>query len=259
MKKLLLALVLVLPLAACGSGVYKIPKQEYQTKVQVLGVLPILVDRASGVDYPQAQALFDLVERSTVGKEKYLVDKLKEKKGYFDIRPISLHGGLVAMSLIGNGRKHDAKGYPAGYMFDTATVVEMARSNVVDAVLIVVLSGEKVTETRRSRTKLESLNTQYSDILATAAVIDRNGNVLWQMSGPEAVQFLQLQYPDFDEAYFNRTDYVKVKDITLSGFERVLAEDPDRDGVRHLPRVYDDLFSGIAAGISPNLLDVLRR
>ncbi len=53
MKKLLLALLLILPLAACGSGVYKIPKQEYQTKVQVLGVLPILVDRASGADYPR--------------------------------------------------------------------------------------------------------------------------------------------------------------------------------------------------------------
>lgn len=258
MKKWLFYGLVIIFLSGCGSGRYQIPKKEYQTRVQVLGVLPLLVDYNSSLNYPQKDTLFDILARSVDGKHEFLVEQLKKKKGYFDVRSLSASPELTALSLLGAGSAHDEDGWPQGYAFDAATVSEMARKNVVDAVLVVVFSGEQIEETRRSRTKLETLTTNYSDVRTTAAVIDRNGQVLWSLAGDESFQALVLQYADFDEAYFNRTDIVRVKDISLSGIEQVLDEDLDKDGVSELPGMYKKLFSVIASGISPNLLDSLR-
>ena len=257
MKKWLLCGIAVVFLFGCGSGTYHIPKKEYQTRVQVLGVLPVLVDYNSSVNYPQKEVLYDLLSRSAAGKHESLVKQLKENKGYFDVRLLSVSPELTALSLLSGGSTHDEAGFPAGYAFDAATVTEMARQNVVDAILVVVLSGEKVEEVRRSRTKLETLQTHYGDIRATAAVIDRNGDVLWQLAGSESFQALVLQYPDFDEAYYNKTDLVRVKNISLAGLERVLDESPDENGNKELPEMYRNLFSEIVSGISPGILDSL--
>jgi len=258
MKKWLYCGLLIIFLSGCASGKYQIPKQEYQTKVQVLGVLPLLVDYNSSLSYPQKDTLFDILARSTSGKHEFLVEQLKNKKGYFDVRTLSASPELTALSLLSAGSPHDEFGWPQGYAFDAATIAEMARQNVVDAVLLVVFSGEQVEETRRSRTKLETLTTRYNDVRTTAAVVDRNGQVLWQLAGKESFQALVLQYADFDEAYFNKTDLVRVKNISLSGIEQVLDEDPDKDGVTELPGMYKSLFSEITSGISPSLLDSLR-
>lgn len=258
MKKWCYVLILFMVLTGCGSGTFNVPKQEYQTRVQVLGVLPLLVDYNSTFNYPHKDALFDMLARSATGKHEQLVERLKKKKGYFDVRALSVSPELTGLSLLSAGSPHDDAGRPLGYAFDAATVAELARQNVVDALLITVFSGEHVTETRRSRTMLETLKTGYSDVLATAAVVDRNGQVLWQMAGPDSFQALVLQYADFDEAYYNRTDLVKIKNVSLSGIEKALDEDPDKDGKTELPEMYKDLFSAIASGISPGLLDALR-
>jgi len=258
MKKWLFCGLLIIFLSGCASGKYQIPKQEYQTRVQVLGVLPLMVDYNSPLTYPEKDILFDMLARSTSGKHEFLVEQLKKKKGYFDVRALSASPELTALSLLSAGSPHDESGWPQGYAFDVATVSEIARQNVVDAVLLVVFSGEKIEETRRSRTKLETLTTRYNDVRATAAVIDRNGQILWQLAGKESFQALVLQYADFDEAYFNRTDLVRVKNVSLSGIEQVLDEDPDKDGVSRLPGMYKNLFSEITSGISPSLLDSLQ-
>ena len=180
------------------------------------------------------------------------------KKGYFDVRTLSASPELTALSLLSAGSPHDEFGWPQGYAFDAATIAEMARQNVVDAVLLVVFSGEQVEETRRSRTKIESLRTVYSEVLATAAVIDRNGQELWQLAGNDSFRALVLQYADFDEAYYNRTNTVQVKNISMAGIERVLDEPQGQEGVSMLPEMYADLFAEISSGISPSLLDSLR-
>ncbi|MDX2480857.1 MAG: hypothetical protein QNK24_11040 [Desulfuromusa sp.] len=257
MKKWLYCIFLVIFLAGCGSGTFQVPKQEYQSRVQVLGVLPLLVDNNSSLNYPQKDTLFDILARSAHGKHELLVEQLKKKKGYFDVRSLSVSPELTALSLLSAGSRHDEAGWPQGYVFDAATVAEMARQNVLDAVLVVVFSGEQIEENRRSRTKLETLKTRYDDIRATAAVIDRDGKVLWQLVGMESFQALVLQYADFDEAYFNKTDLVRVKNISLSGVEPILEETPNEDDVSPLPKMYKDLFAKIASGISPGLLDSL--
>lgn len=250
--------LLVLFLAACGSGQFQVPKKEYQSRVQVLGVLPLLVDDTTSLNYPHKEALFDLLKRSATGQHKVLVRRLKEKKGYFDVRELSVNPRLTGMSLLGPGTPRDEAGRPLGYRFDPATVAELARQNVLDALLVVVLSGAQVEETRRSRTMLETLTTTYNDILATAAVVDRDGQVLWRMAGKDSYQLLTLQYADFDEAFYNRTDRVRIKNISLSGIERALEETTGDDDQGGVPQVYDKLFDQVVSGISPGLLDSLR-
>ena len=258
MKKMLFCGLLTIFIAGCGSGTFQVAKEEYQARVQVLGVLPLLVDTNSPLNYPERDNLFAILARSASGKHEFLVEALKEKKGYFDVRSLPVSSELTALSLLSAGSPHDESGWPQGYAFDAATIAEIARQNVLDAVLVVVFSEEQVEQTRRSRTKLEKLTTRFSDIRATAAVIDRDGQTLWQLSGPESFLALMLQYADFDEAYYNKTDFVRVKNITLSGIERTLDETPDENGVTPLPPMYKDLFAEITSGISPNLLDALR-
>jgi hypothetical protein len=250
-------LLLVL-LNGCGWGSFQIPKQEFQAKVQVLGVLPLLLDRSAPLDYPQREPLFDLIGRTSRDRHQVLVESLKKKKGYFDVRPLNGDPDLFALSLLAERIPADENGRPQGYRYNAADVAELCRRNVVDALLVVVITGAQVEENRRSRSMLESLDTTYNDVLATAAVIGRDNQVLWELHGADSYQLLQLQYPDFDEAYYNKTDRVQVKNITLAGVERTLDESSEADAERPLPTIYRRLFDRIASSISPGLLDVLR-
>jgi hypothetical protein len=218
----------------------------------------LFVDYNSSLDYPEKDGLFNLLASSANGKHKILVEQLRKKKGYFDVRPLEVNPELTALSLLSAGSPHNESGWPQGYPFDASTVAEIARKNVLDAVLVVVFSGEQVNEVKRSRTKLETLETRYSQILATAAVIDREGHLLWSLAGEDSFQALALQYPDFDEAYYNKTDLVRVKNITLSGVEKALNEGSDKDGEPALPKMYKKLFAEIVGGISPSILDPLQ-
>jgi hypothetical protein len=249
--------MLLLLLVGCSTGTYQIPKQDYQAKVQVLGVLPLLIEPAATFEYPQKEALLDLLARSNAGKHSVLVERLRKKKGYFDVRPLDGDPELIALSLLAGENPRDFAGRPQGYRFKPEAVAELSERNVVDALLVVVLAGAQAEDSRRSRTLLESLTTNYNDIMATAAVIDRNGDTLWQLTGGDAYRALMLQYADFDEAYYNRTDLVRLKYISLSGIEKVLDESGGGKDEKHLPEMYDQLIDRIVSGISPGLLDSL--
>jgi len=256
MKRVFLAVAVLLLLGACSSGTYNIPKREYQSRVQVLGVVPILVD-SRPINYPHSVDVYHLLKTSAQNKHYHLTEQLRTKKGYFDVRPLDINPELTALSLLAGGGTYDDSGRPLGYRFDAATVSALARQNVVDALLIVVFSGEQIDENRRSRTKLESLRTTYSSIQATAKVVDRDGKVLWELTGTDSYQAVNLQYPDFDEAHFNRTNQVHVKNISLAGAERYISDGEKADSAEP-SRMYRELFSTIVSAISPGLLDSLR-
>ncbi|MBD1400663.1 membrane lipoprotein lipid attachment site-containing protein [Pelovirga terrestris] len=256
MKRVVFAIVVLLFLAACSSGTYNIPKREYQSRVQVLGVVPILVD-SRPINYPHSDEVYDLLQLSAQNKHYLLTEQLRAKKGYFDVRALDIPADMTALSLLAGGASYDDSGRPLGYQFDPATVSALTRQNVVDALLVVVFSGEQIEENRRSRTRLESLRTTYSSIQATARVVDRDGQILWELTGADSYMAINLQYPDFDEAHFNRTNQVHVKNISVAGAERYITD--DEGGASPEPsRMYAELFAKIVAAISPGLLDSLR-
>lgn len=258
MKRVFGLLLLTVLLGGCASGEYLVPKSQYQSKVQVLGVLPLLVDRSARIDYPHPEQLSDLLTRSAAGKYKVLVDRLRKEKGYFDVRALEGSPELLGMSLLSAPPTYDDLGRPQGLPLNTQAIAELVKQNVVDALLVVVFSEARIEETRRSRGLLESLKTRYSDVVATAAVVAGDGQLLWQMAGADTFEALPLQYPDFDEAYYNHTDVVAVKNITPAGIERILAEPQNGQAQDQLPEMYDELFARIVAGISPGLFDRLR-
>lgn len=257
MKRTFAVLVIILLLSACSSGTYNIPKGEYQTRVQVLGIVPLLVDSSGAISYPHSAEVYSLLRESARNRHYHLAEQLRAKKGYFDVRPLDINPDMTALSLLAGGGVHDEAGRPLGYRLDPATVSELTRQNVVDALLVVVFSGEQIEENRRSRTKLETLRTTYSSILATAVVVDREGNILWELTGDDSYMAVNLQYPDFDEAHFNRTNMVHVKNISVAGAERIITAGAD-DNADNPSLMYQELFSKVASAISPGLLDSLR-
>lgn len=256
MRRWILLLVPFL-LTACGGGFFKIPQKEYRAKVQVLGVVPLMVDGNSTIDHPERQEVVNLLRRNNAGKTGRLVDLLRKKEGYFDVRkvagdPQQLFGALVASSTLAGGGgavfRH--------YRFNPAEVSELARQNGADALLVVIMNGIERPEKRWGRMHLNYLEANYNSIAVTAAVVLPSGKIAWEYSG----EFLPLQYPDFDEAYYNKTDSVKIKYISTEGLRRALQE-PEKGLFSHskFPRIYGELFGKIASALKPGLLNPFKK
>lgn len=244
-----LLLLLPLLLVACGGG-FQVPRSEYRQQVRTLGVLPLLVDEASVVVHPLRDEVLDLLRRHSVGKEERLVEAVREEKGHFDVRPLAgapraLFGAVVAAAP-------DRR-----YRFHPAAVAELAEEGVVDALLVVILHGETRAGKRWDRRHLSYLEVPYDDIRAYAAVVLPSGETVWELPGGDE-PFLALQYPDFDEAFYNRAEEVRVKYITPAGLERTLAEPlPGLFGRSTFPGRYRKLFEDIASALRPGWLNPL--
>jgi len=253
-------LLFVLLLAGCSSGFFKIPKEEYRQTVRTLGVLPVLVDPGSTITHPEREAVVSILRRSSTGRESRLVELLREKKSYFDVRPVAgdprqLYADVVkGSSLRGAGEKLFRH-----YDFAGPSVAALAQRNVVDALLIVVLNGVEHSDKRWDRRHLSYLQADFNDIVATAAVVLPSGEVIWEYPGAGEEAFLPLQYPDFDEAYYNGTEQVRIKFITAAGLERSL-EEKERGvfGKDSFPHRYQRLFSAIAEALQPGLQNPLK-
>jgi hypothetical protein len=151
----------------------------------------------------------------------------------------------------------EAGGYR--YRFRTGAVAQLAREHVVDALLMVIVNGAMRSERRWDRTRLSYLDASFNSLLAYVAVVLPSGEVAWEYRSPVDKPFLALQYPDFDEAYYNRSDQVRPRFLSLAGLERVLAEPAGNwFGQSQLPEVFHDLFKDLASGLQPGLLERLR-
>lgn len=252
MRCLFLSLLTALLLAGCG-GYYKIPKKEYQERVQTLGVLPILVDADSTILRPDKAEVLDLLRRMSSGRESRLIEILRRDKAYFDVRavagdPAALFDRLILnRALRGEGEKLYRR-----YQFSGQAAAELARDNGVDALLVIVLNGVVRPEKRWDNPPTTFLKTDYNSIQATASVVLPSGELAWEYPGSAGDGFLALQYPDFVEARFNKTDQVKTKDISLVGLERTLVErEKVLLGGTSFPSVYRVLFEEIASALKP--------
>jgi len=252
MRRLLLASLLPLMLlTACGGGVYHLPRQDYQQQLKTLGVLPLLVDRGQAVRYPDPERLYALLADEVRGHEQQLVERLRKKKAYFDVRQITGSPDALALSLLaGSTTGEDGR----HYRFDPAGVAAVAADHVVDGLLVVVLYGAERLETRRDRNLISYLDASYATIRARVAVLKADGTLAWEYPVREGYKFLDLEYPDFDEAYYNKTDQVKVKPITLEGLRRTLEE--QESGLfsqSEYPKLFERLFDDLVSALEPGL------
>lgn len=255
MVRFALLVVCSVCLAACTAGNFKVGKQEYRQQVRTLGVVPVLIDTASAVTHPRAQEVVGVLQRTSTGQHQHLIDKLKAQKGYFDVRPVSGSPELLFERLVRARQWQEGPGGPyAHYDYHPATVAELTRKENVDALLVVVLNGAVRKAKRWDRTRLSYLEAPFSSILVTAAVVLPSGEVLWEYKGSEP--FLDLQYPAFDEAYYNLNDQIAIHFITLEGVERRF-QAPGRKWFKdtELPQPYQQLFGQLASDLKPGLLN----
>lgn len=260
MKKMAWLLLPIL-LLGCGGGAYKIPKDEYRDRVRTLGVVPLLVDGESTIKHPQRQEVVNLLRRESAEKHERLLSMVRDSKSYFDVRRV--HGDpqdIFHRLVRGTSMRGEGDNVYRRYHFDGAAAARLASENMVDGLLVVIFNGVERVEKRRDRgTSLSFLEAPYNSILATAAVVLPSGEIAWEYGGEPGVPFLPLQYADFDEAFYNRTDEVKVRFISTIGLERNLTDPPRGVMTRtKFPGLYLGLFERITAGLKPGPLNPLK-
>ncbi len=253
-----LLVLMVFLLAGCGGKGYKVSREEYRLRVQTLGVLPLMVDEQSTISHPQRREIIELLRRHNASRHERLVEMIREEKSYFDVRVVSGDPRMLFDRLVA-GRVMRGKGAELhrSYEFDSQNARLLAGNNVVDALLVVVMNGVTRPEKRRDRALLSYLEAEYNSVLVSAAVIVPSGAVIWEY--PAGKSFLDLQYPDFDEAHYNKADAVKIKNISLDGLNRALAE--SGGGVFNrsaYPGAYQGLFAEIAGALDTGLLNPLK-
>jgi hypothetical protein len=261
MSRIFWTLLISLLLAGCASPGYKLPKEEFRERVKVLGVLPLLIDEQSTIVHPARQEILELVRQQNTGKEVRLTSILKEKKGFFDVRSIPGDARQLYAELVrGSTLREQGPALYRQYQFDAANIGRLAEAEGVDGLLVLVFNGINRQEKRWDRRSTSYLETGYNSIVVTASVVLPSGELAWQHAGAPGEVLLALQYADFEEAYYNRTDEVKLKFITVGGLERTLKE-PDSTvfGRSAFPKPYQDLFDRISRALTPGLLNPLQR
>ena len=250
MRIVILALCLLM--TACSSGIYNLPPKEYQQQVKTLGVLPLLVDGRSVILHSDAAEILDLLRRGAAGRSAAVVEDLRKKKGYFDVRLVQEPPRMLAERLLVKAR-FDELGLPRGYRLDPQLLAELCRDSFVDGLLLLNLQAVVHKDKRWSRNTFETLTTDYNDIMATASVVAADGRVLWEMNGEDAAIILSLQYPDFDEAYFNHDPAVKLKFIGLAGLEKTLLPAAEKEQEKPQSQQVSTWLNRVAAALSPTL------
>lgn len=248
-------------LTACGTGLYKVPTEEYRKEVKTLGVLPVLVDGNSTILHPQRDEIIAMLQQASAGREERLIELLRKNKNYFDVRavkadPVSLASRLIKGSTLVTNRNQVSR----QYQLDPQMLAELARSSVVDGLLIIILNGVEQQEKRWDRTPPDYLESRYNNILATAVVVNSAGKVFWEYPGTSGTAFLNLQYAAFDEAHFNKTEAVKVYFLSPEGINRTLTE-PDRSlfGQSDYPSLYRETFEKLSGALATGLNELLSK
>jgi hypothetical protein len=247
---------------ACSSPSFNVPAKEYREKVKTLGVLPVIVDRTSDINHPQREQVIDLLERNNRQSEERLAEMLRSQKVYFDVRmlkesPQFLFDELVSgADGVGEGNR-----YQLHYRFNPATVSRIIDTHRVDALLVVIQHGVVRMERRWDRAALAAtyLDTPTTLVTVSSYVIDSTGKPLWRLSAERAGIFLDLEYPNFDEAYYNRSDKVRMEYLRLEGIERALQIKSEQAvSTETLSAPYWQLFRRIVADLNPGRAGLFR-
>ncbi|PLX81498.1 MAG: hypothetical protein C0616_04145 [Desulfuromonas sp.] len=238
MRRIGILCLLLLLLTGCQKGIFYVEPEVYETQVRTLGIVPILVDPAVPIGHDEGERVVQALLAAGKGVAPLLAEKLRSEKEYFDVRAIEAEPRQLAARLLLPGT---SQGGTRGYQLDAAVVRQLAEENVVDGLLLIVLRGEKRAEKRFDRNSFLFLEAVYQRIEAEAIVVLPDGRLVWEFPAEESYKLLDLEYPDFDEAHFNRTDEVRIHQITLAGIERALAP-RQGEGTAALSEPYGDLL-----------------
>ncbi len=223
MKKIL-AVGLCIVLVGCAGLAGQKPDAP-ERRVKTLGVLPVLID-VETIEYANRDGLVALLEETSRDVDERLIEQLRKKGDYFDVRPVALSSGGTLGAIVEKRTLVAAGGEHYTYTFNPGGITALVDAHLVDAVLVVIINGVKRPEKRWSEygTRLEYLETDYRSLLYSAAVVAAPAEVLWRRPVPTGDFFLRLEYPDFMEAYWNLAETVRLKERTLPGLQRALAE-----------------------------------
>lgn len=256
MRVIVWLVLFLIPLAGCTNAAYTIPQREYRERVKTLGVLPVLVDGRSAILHPEAQQIVRLLRRLAAGHSLQVVEALRAKKGYFDVRLVQEPPVLVAEKLLRRGLR-DPQGLPVGFELDRQYLNDLCQQSAVDGLLIMVLQGVEHEEKRWSRNTFEYLTTNYNDIMATASVVTADGERVWALNGADAALIQPLQYPDFDEAFYNYTEKVRLKFISSNGLEQNLIPSPDKNDKKTPSETLPSWLEKVTNALTPSFLSNL--
>ena len=178
------------------------------------------------IDYSNRDGLVALLEETSQNLDDWLVEELRKKGEYFDIRKIEGGGQFFGQIVASRTAAGEGAASHHLYAFDPDGIAGLIDAHLVDALLVVIVNGIDRPEKRWSphSTRMEYLTTNYRSLQYTAAVVAAPAEQLWTRKIPAGDFFLRLDYPDFTEAFWNRTDNVRVKEITLPGLQQTLAE-----------------------------------
>lgn len=245
--------LLLLIFTGCASKHYQVTPEIYRERVKILGVLPLMVDAESTILHPQRQEIVELLQQSAADKYLHLSEQLGASAGYSAVRPVIIDVPSQWQLIAGKTLQTGKEGTYRRYQPAPDAVSLLARNAGVDGLLVIILNGVENKGKRWERSGPRYLEASFNEIQATVMVLAATGEILWEKPGASGTSFVDLQYADFDEAYYNRTDEVAVRFITPDGLRRALqASDKgpfDKEAFSTLyRRLFDSLSEGLAVG-----------
>ncbi len=249
-------MALLLATLGCAQNYYNVPRESFEKKVRIIGVAPILVDADSDIRLPDKDALVSLVKNTNGKNGRALASLLKEKGGFFSVRPLADDPDKLFSDLFFRRERRDDAGIVYNkYFFKGDSLRDLITKNNLDAVMIVVVSGLTTRDKIFSTNIFSYLESDYNRLIMTAQILDADGMVLWEYPNfrQRHLSFsplLVLQYPDFDEARANETDKVEVKFKTVPGITRAFDNSTDVNGVK-VSRPYNSIFGDMMSVLGP--------
>jgi hypothetical protein len=248
----------------CSNNYYNIPRESFEQKIKILGVAPIFVDAESDIRHPEKDALITIIKDENRKNEKELATLLSDTGTFFSVRRLDGDAdGLFVNLLFRRERRDDASVAYNKYFYKLPELKEIITKNGLDALMLTVVSGLTREDTVRSGNLISYLKSDYNSLVMSSQIFDADGNVLWEFPNfrTRSTSFpalVELQYPDFDEAKANATDFVDVKFRSIKGITRILdkREDSSTPGGGKVSEPYVSVFKEMTDLLKPegNLL-----
>lgn len=226
--RLLLVCAMMLFVTGCARNYYNIPNEIVGSKIQVLGVAPIIVDVASDIRHPSRDQLVPMLAEVNKKYESQLINTLKTEGNFFSVMPLGDDPQQLFANLYARREQRDDAGVQYNkYFWKIDELRQLMKRNKINAVFLPVISGLTRTERAYAPSMLWYQTSDFNYLLLSAQIVDADGSVLWEYPNfrTQLLEFrplVNLQYPDFSEAEANVNDLAAVKFKSVEGIRRAL-------------------------------------